>query len=39
VAEDFSDNVDWHAVLDRQRGERMPGAVRRQVLRNIADPR
>lgn len=39
MPEDFCDDVDGHAVFDGQRGERMPRAMRREILRNIADSR
>ena len=38
MAQNLGDDVDGHAVFDGQRGERMPGAVCRQVFRDIADP-
>lgn len=38
MAQNLGDDVDRHAVFDGQRGERMPGAVGRQVFRDIAYP-
>ena len=35
MPEDFCDDVDGHAVFDGQRGERMPRAMRREILRSI----
>lgn len=37
VAENLGQHVDRHPVLDRHAGERVPGAVRRQVLVEVAD--
>lgn len=39
VAEYLGDDVDRHPVFDRKRGERMSCAVRRQVLRYVAQRR
>lgn len=36
MSENLGDDVDRHAVFDGQRGEGMPGGMRRQVLRDIA---
>lgn len=38
MTEDLGDDVDRHAVFDRQCSERMPGAVYCQVFRDIAYP-
>ena len=36
MSENLGDDVDRHAVLDSQRGERMPCTMRRQILLDIA---